>query len=506
MAGKKLFGIIYMSTTRLELMIVNLKTHELIERVTSANFVQTADKSEIYQNEITKIVFSLTGFLQLMADYGVKSYKFWASQQLIDDVSARYLSEQILLRSGVKVNWLNTSQINYFRALSLMGHTKAFHSFAGRTVYLLYMGSAAVTLFKFSQEEFVQAWNIGLGYLELDQLSQALRNSANDPNEVLDDYISSKLDYLKSELAGGEPDTCLILQDFAALNNIYLPLNKRLTELPYAAFSQELKQAGEASSQYICDHFHVEDSLSGRILPGFLIARRLLSYTQAQQLYLTRLNIMDGLAIQTGADFGFTHKDYGIITQTSAENIAQLYIKEEAHRSLVRKLALHIFDQLKKLHRLGSRERLLLSIAATISDIGNAISQHNHYHHSAYIMEANPLIGLSDQENTIVSEIARYHSTESPGADQLHFHSLPPELQMTIAKLVAILRLADALDDSHQQKISKLTVSLKNEQLILTAFSPQDLSLEKWAFNRKAQLFNEIYGIKPSLKQRRTNA
>ena len=121
-------------------------------------------------------------------------------------------------------------------------------------------------------------------------------------------------------------------------------------------------------------------------------------------------------------------------------------------------------------------------------------------------MEANPLIGLSDQENTIVSEIARYHSTESPGADQLHFHSLPPELQMTIAKLVAILRLADALDDSHQQKISKLTVSLKNEQLILTAFSPQDLSLEKWAFNRKAQLFNELYGIKPSLKQRRTDA
>ena len=83
MAGKKLFGIIYMSTTRLELMIVNLKTHELLERVSSANFVQTADKSKIYQHEMGKIVFSLSGFLQLMADYGVKAYKFWASQQLI---------------------------------------------------------------------------------------------------------------------------------------------------------------------------------------------------------------------------------------------------------------------------------------------------------------------------------------------------------------------------------------------------------------------------------------
>ena len=506
MTGKKLFGIIYMSTTRLELMIVNLKTHELIERVSSANFVQSADKSTIYQHEMNKIVFSLSGFLQLMADYGVKAYKFWASQQLIDDVAARYLSEQILLRSGLKVHWLNTSQTNYFRALSLMGHTRAFQSLAGRTAYLLYMGSAAVTLFKFSQQEFVQAWNISLGYLELDQLAQALRNSANDPNEVLDDYISSKLDYLKSELAGGEPDTALVLQDLSALNNLYLPLSSRLTELPYNIFSQELRQAAEASSQYLCEHYHVEESLAGRILPGFLIARRLLSYTQAQQLYLTRLNIMDGLAIQKGADFGYTHKDFGLITQTSAENIAKLYIKEKAHRNLVRKFALHIFDRLKKLHRLDSRERLLLSVAATIADIGNAISQHNHYHHSAYIMEANPLIGLSDLENTIVSEIARYHSTESPGADQLHFLRLEPELQMTVAKLVAILRLADALDDSHQQKISKLTVSLKNDDLTLTVYSPQDLSLEKWAFNKKSQLFNELYGIKPSLKQRRTEA
>ena len=149
---------------------------------------------------------------------------------------------------------------------------------------------------------------------------------------------------------------------------------------------------------------------------------------------------------------------------------------------------------------------MLLGVAATISDIGNAISQHNHYHHSAYIMEANPLIGLSDLENTIVSEIARYHSSESPGSDQLHFLRLAPELQMIVAKLVAILRLADALDDSHQQKIGKLTVSLKNDDLTLTVYSPQDLSLEKWAFSKKAQLFNELYGIKPTLKQRRTEA
>jgi exopolyphosphatase/guanosine-5'-triphosphate,3'-diphosphate pyrophosphatase len=77
-------------------------------------------------------------------------------------------------------------------------------------------------------------------------------------------------------------------------------------------------------------------------------------------------------------------------------------------------------------------------------------------------------------------------------------------MQMTVAKLTAILRLADALDDSHQQKIHKLTVSLKNDQLSLTVHSPQNLSLEKWAFKKKSRLFKELYGIEPLLKQRRT--
>ena len=239
-------------------------------------------------------------------------------------------------------------------------------------------------------------------------------------------------------------------------------------------------------------------------MPSFLITRRLLRYTQANELFLTRLNILDGLAIQAGVDLGFTKRDFQSIIQTSAENIARLYIMEKDHRELVTKFALHLFDQTKKLHRLGARERLLLSVASTIADIGNAISQHNHYHHSAYIMEANPLIGLSDKENRIIAEIARYHSAETPDVEQPRYRNLDPAIQMPIAKLVAILRLADALDDSHQQKISKLTVSLKETELTITVYSAQDLALEKWAFARKAKLFQEVYGLTPVLKQRRT--
>lgn len=506
MASKRLFGIIYMSTTKLELMIVDLKTHDVLERASSANFVQTADKSKIYQHELEKIVFSLNGFIQLMQDYGVSEHRFWASQQLIDEVTARYLSEQLFVRTGLQVIWLNTSQINYYRALSLIGHTRTFGSLEGKTAYLLYIGSAAVTLFLFRKQKFVQAWNIGLGYLEIDSLSQALRKNANDPNEIIDDYIASKLDYLKEELVHKKHrDTVLVLQDNPALNHLYLSTDKRLQELKPEIFQDELESSIDASPQYLLKRYEVEENLVSHIVPSLLITRRLLRYTEAQNIFLTRLNIMDGLAIQGGVDQGFTKQDYQSIILTSAENIARVYIQEEAHRCLVTNFALHLFDRLKKLHRLGNRERLLLNVASTIADIGNAISQHSHYHHSAYIMEANPLIGLSDKENRIIAEIARYHSAEAPVVEEPRYKHLDPAIQMPIAKLVAILRLADALDDSHQQKITELSISLKEGEAIITAYSTQDLALEKWAFARKAQLFEEVYGLKPILKQRRTS-
>ena len=72
-----------------------------------------------------------------------------------------------------------------------------------------------------------------------------------------------------------------------------------------------------------------------------------------------------------------------------------------------------------------------------------------------------------------------------------------------VAKLAAILRLADALDDSGKQKIQKISVSLKKDSLVITASSSHNLALEKWAFNHKAKLFEEVFGIKPVLKQRR---
>ena len=152
MAANKLYGIIYMSPLKLKLNIIDLKTQEIIETASSAVFVQEKHKSSIYRHELKKIVAALDGFLQLLKDYHIADYDFWANQQLVDDVSARYLSDQIYVRTKLRVKWLNTSQITYYKTIATMECSKRFEDLSKDTIYLMNIGSATITLSKFSHQ------------------------------------------------------------------------------------------------------------------------------------------------------------------------------------------------------------------------------------------------------------------------------------------------------------------------------------------------------------------
>ena len=78
------------------------------------------------------------------------------------------------------------------------------------------------------------------------------------------------------------------------------------------------------------------------------------------------------------------------------------------------------------------------------------------------------------------------------------------EEYITIVKLNAILKIANVLDKSNRQKIKNVGVSERNGILTITADTMADITLEKGLFLHKADVFEEVFGIRPVLKQKRT--
>ena len=77
------------------------------------------------------------------------------------------------------------------------------------------------------------------------------------------------------------------------------------------------------------------------------------------------------------------------------------------------------------------------------------------------------------------------------------------EITILIAKLTAILRIANSLDRSHKQKFSDSRMTVKKGQLMIITDFPGDITLEIAAFAQNVDFFEEIFGIRPVLKQKR---
>ena len=74
---------------------------------------------------------------------------------------------------------------------------------------------------------------------------------------------------------------------------------------------------------------------------------------------------------------------------------------------------------------------------------------------------------------------------------------------MIVAKLAAILKIANAMDRSHKQKFKNVKASLKDKELIITIEAMESIVLEKGLFSAYADSFEEIFSVKPTIKEKR---
>ena len=123
-----------------------------------------------------------------------------------------------------------------------------------------------------------------------------------------------------------------------------------------------------------------------------------------------------------------------------------------------------------------------------------------------------PDIGSTHLEREVVANIVRYNIQEYAydevilESDLSQYAGLGTsrrELTILIAKLTAILRLANSMDRSHRQKLSDSRIAVRNGSLVITTDCPESIVLEQYSFDQKADFFEEVFGIRPVLRQKR---
>lgn len=117
-----------------------------------------------------------------------------------------------------------------------------------------------------------------------------------------------------------------------------------------------------------------------------------------------------------------------------------------------------------------------------------------------YLVRNSELFGLNSREITVVSLIARYHRRSPPKPSHVEYMALDFSDRIAVAKLAAILRVADALDNAHAERIRTIDCEIANGNFVMTATRNDDVSLEEISVQNKGQLFEDVYGFKPVIR------
>jgi exopolyphosphatase/guanosine-5'-triphosphate,3'-diphosphate pyrophosphatase len=228
----------------------------------------------------------------------------------------------------------------------------------------------------------------------------------------------------------------------------------------------------------------------------------LLKETEAQQVIITDANIRAGILQDlTPAETGKRLKKLANQILSAARSLGRKYQYDENHAERVRELAELIFDEVKGEQRLTDTHRLYLQVAALLHDIGLFISPRAHHKHSHYLIASSELFGLRQRELEIIGNIARYHRRALPQRTHSSFVSLERDERVVVSKLAAILRVANALDKGHLQKVTDLQLLREGDQLVLVAQNVSDLTMERVALASRSELFGEVFGKRIVLRE-----
>lgn len=166
---------------------------------------------------------------------------------------------------------------------------------------------------------------------------------------------------------------------------------------------------------------------------------------------------------------------------------------EEPHSHQVARLAERIFDGLAVSANLTRHQRLLLSSAALLHDVGYHIAHESHHKHSFYLIENSELTGFSEAERAVIANIARYHKGSHPKEQHPHFSSLNPTDRETVCRLAGILRLADALDRRHDSRVKDLVCKRVRNVVHFQISSPLECENELAEAGRRLNLFEDAF-------------
>src|SRR5579884_370932 len=231
------------------------------------------------------------------------------------------------------------------------------------------------------------------------------------------------------------------------------------------------------------------------IVAGTAVFLRVLETFGLRSLFYCAAGVRDGIIADLAArGVGRELSQLSREQRAVVEAMAKRYGVAIKHARHVACLSRQLFETLQPMHQLTPAAGKLLEAAAYLHDIGHFVSSTGHHKHSAYLVGNSDMPGFTSQERLVIALLCRFHRKALPQTRHVAFQALDPESKRTVMSLTPLLRIADALDRGHEQKVRNVSSTVRDGVIQLAIESEREADLEIWAANQAAEAFRLVYG------------
>jgi len=448
---------------------------------------------------------ALRDFKKLMDTYGVIRYRAVATSAVREATNSDTFLDRILMSTGLDVDVIDGSEENRLTYSAVLESLRGGPEVGRGQTILVEAGGGSADVTMLGDGELLQSGTFPLGSIRLRAGVGAAAGSH-----------AQRVRLLKAEIAGIVTTIrrTLAIQD--AVNYVAVGGDVRLAAriaaggrreqsvfvLPRAAFVEFVDAVSKLAPDKLVRQYSLSYLDAETLVPSLLTYVQLLKETRAQDVIISDASIRLGVLldlIPSAAQDRLSNLSHQILS--AARSLGRKYQFDEGHADRVRNLAELLFESLRSEHRMTDSHRLYLQVAAILHDIGLFISSRSHHKHSQYLISQVDLFGLRRHEMEIIGNIARYHRRALPQQSHASFVALDRDERMIVSKLGAILRVANALDKEHSQKLADLTVAVEGDQVVLQTANLADLTMERLALASRSDFFAQVFGKRIVLRE-----
>jgi exopolyphosphatase/guanosine-5'-triphosphate,3'-diphosphate pyrophosphatase len=447
---------------------------------------------------------ALVGFRKILDSYGVIQIRAVATSAVREARNGDMFLDRIRGRTAIAFEIINEAEESRLVYLAVRQRLGAHGAFKGPCTLVVEVGGGSTDLTLLRRGRPNRSGVYALGAIRMRQQLNLKRQRRELQVSLIKRYIANVIEEIRVDIPLDRVTHMIAIGGdvrFAAAQ-LQEGESAETRAIPAEAFFQFCDQLESMDEEAVAERFRLPAVEAETLVPALLVYRTLLAETGARRLLVSDASLRAGVLLDMAEPGGrLGAADFERQVLASADALGLKYRYDRAHGRHVALLAMRLFDALVEEHGLNRRDRLLLQVAALLHDIGGFVSLRAHHKHSQYLLAGSQIFGLSDTETAMVGNIARYHRRGLPQKSHLPYVALDRPDRLIVNKLAAILRVANALDAEHLQKVKDVHVAHHGERWILELDGAGDVTMERMVATARADMFAETYGRQVLIRQ-----